>query len=106
MKTWINSKPIRVTSAGAYDLVLNGIELGGGSSIYQPDVQQRVFKAIGLTPAKQNRNSASSSGPSNTVHRPMEAWLRLGPHDHALALQRKSIRDVIAFRRRRTLSIP
>lgn len=36
--------------AVAYDLVLNGYEIGGGSlRIYQPDVQAKVFKTIGLT---------------------------------------------------------
>lgn len=36
----------------AYDLVLNGYEIGGGSlRIYQPEIQQRVFETIGLSPA-------------------------------------------------------
>ena len=36
--------------ADAYDIVLNGFELGGGSqSIYEQDLQQRAFKALSLT---------------------------------------------------------
>ncbi len=36
--------------ARAYDIVYNGVELGGGSlRIYRRDVQQQVFKAIGLS---------------------------------------------------------
>lgn len=44
---------LKTARAVAYDLVLNGYEIGGGSlRIYQPDVQQRVFETIGLTPAE------------------------------------------------------
>ncbi|MBE9067304.1 aspartate--tRNA ligase [Leptolyngbya cf. ectocarpi LEGE 11479] len=41
---------LKTARAVAYDLVLNGYEIGGGSlRIYQPDVQAKVFKTIGLS---------------------------------------------------------
>ncbi len=42
---------IKTARAQAYDLVYNGIEIGGGSlRIYQREIQQQVFAAIGLSP--------------------------------------------------------
>jgi aspartyl-tRNA synthetase len=42
---------LKSARAVAYDLVLNGVEIGGGSlRIYQKEIQQRVFDAIGLSP--------------------------------------------------------
>lgn len=44
----LESQPERVRSR-AYDLVLNGTEIGGGSiRIHRQDIQRRVFKALGI----------------------------------------------------------
>ncbi|NEN96539.1 MAG: aspartate--tRNA ligase [Moorea sp. SIO3I7] len=41
---------LKTARAQAYDLVWNGVEIGGGSlRIYQPEIQQQVFEAIGLS---------------------------------------------------------
>lgn len=41
--------------AQAYDLVLNGIEIGGGSiRIFQRDLQEKMFKLLGLTDEEAN----------------------------------------------------
>ncbi|MFW6264426.1 MAG: aspartate--tRNA ligase [Cyanobacteriota bacterium] len=41
---------LREARAQAYDLVYNGLEIGGGSlRIYQRDIQEKVFEAIGLS---------------------------------------------------------
>jgi aspartyl-tRNA synthetase len=49
---FLESEPQRVR-AKAYDLVLNGVEAGGGSiRIHHAGLQQRIFKVLGLEPAE------------------------------------------------------
>ncbi len=46
---------LKTARAIAYDIVLNGYEIGGGSlRIYQPEVQSQVFETIGLSPEEAN----------------------------------------------------
>ncbi len=48
---FVQSRNLEKVEASAYDMVLNGVEVGGGSlRIYRPDVQGAMFKILGLTP--------------------------------------------------------
>ena len=84
--------------AKAYDIVLNGNEIGGGSvSIHQDDIQERMFKELGFTPEAAHEQfgfllDAFKYGV------PPHAGLAYGL-DRLVMLIAKvdSIRDVIAF---------
>lgn len=46
--------------ADAYDMVINGVEVGGGSiRIHDPKLQAKMFEILGFTPEKQKNNSDS-----------------------------------------------
>src|SRR5213596_3578677 len=84
--------------AEAYDIVLNGVEIGGGSlRIYEPDLQEKMFETLGISPEDQQ-----------SQFRHLLRAFRLGAPPHggiALGLDRlvmmicgeESIRDVMAF---------
>ena len=84
--------------AKAYDIVLNGTELGGGSvRIHQGDVQEKMFEVLGFTPERANEQfgfllDAFKYGV------PPHAGLAYGL-DRVIMLMvgADSIRDVIAF---------
>ncbi len=93
----IESDPTKVRSV-AYDLTCNGWELGSGSvRIHRPDIQQRVFDALGIEEAEAREKfgfllSAFDYGP------PPHAGFAFGM-DRLVALMagEENIREVIAF---------
>jgi aspartyl-tRNA synthetase len=84
--------------AEAYDVVLNGVEIGGGSlRIYEPELQDKMFETLGISPEDREAQFGH-----------LLRALRLGAPPHggiALGLDRlvmlicgeQSIRDVMAF---------
>ena len=59
----------------AYDCVLNGYELGGGSlRIYQKDLQDKIFEVLGFTEEQTREKFGFSSMPSSMAPRLMADW--------------------------------
>ncbi|MDE6563079.1 MAG: aspartate--tRNA ligase [Malacoplasma sp.] len=99
-KEWVDNfeKNPKETLAEAYDIVLNGYEIGGGSiRIYDTDLQTRVFKFLGLSEKEINDKfgfiiNAFSYGvpPHGGIALGLERLLMI-------MLKTNNIRDVIAF---------
>ena len=98
-RSWefLEERPLEATS-DAYDMILNGIEIGGGSiRIHDSELQDRVFRILGLGKEETEEKFGFL----------LEA-LRYGPPPHGgiaygldrlvmLMAGKESIRDVIAF---------
>ena len=94
---YLDSDPGRVR-AKAYDIVLNGVEMGGGSvRIHQADIQSKMFEVLGFTPERAQEQfgfllKAFKYGV------PPHAGLAYGLDRMVmLMVGADSIRDVIAF---------
>lgn len=93
----LESDPINCY-ADAYDLVLNGFELGGGSQrIYEQSLQERAFKALGFSD-EQIKEQFGFFVDAFQYGTPPHGGFALGLDRVAMLLSgSESLRDVIAF---------
>ncbi len=93
----IETDPLAVRSI-AYDLVLNGWELGSGSiRIHEPELQQRVFSALGITQEESDRKFGFFLNPFNYGAPPHGGFAFGLDRLVAILAGEENIREVIAF---------
>lgn len=94
---YLDSEPWKA-KAKAYDIVLNGVELGGGSErIYDPEIQEKMFEALGFTKEEAYERFGFLMD-AFKYGVPPHAGLAYGFDRMIMMMTRsKSIRDVIAF---------
>ncbi len=93
----LESDPMSVRSM-AYDLVLNGWELGSGSiRIHEPDLQQRIFDLLGIDPEEAQRRFGFFLTPFRYGAPPHGGFAFGVDRLVAVLAGEENIREVIAF---------
>ena len=94
---FLATDPGRV-KANAYDMVLNGVEIGGGSlRIYNAELQEKVFESLGLTQEEAHAKFGFMMD-AFQYGTPPHGGLAFGLDRLVMIMaKRASIRDVIAF---------
>ena len=95
---YLDSDPLRVRGQH-YDIVLNGVELGGGSiRIHQPQVQEKIFRDVLKIPEDIIESRFGYMLKAFKYGAPPHGGIALG-FDRLVSIltNRQSIRDIIAF---------